>query len=383
LKRPVSYALIVAIVAAVTIVAWIGRSSVQEPGALPKPDSAASATASDGAAPDATDISTGRAEPGRDGAADAAAAEAGAAPDGVATQAETGIVRIPVSPEFASQFEAGGGLAEFHKTLEAEIRDPQWASRIENFLRDYFSSTLDPSNIRIDVIECRATACEILAVGYGAEALVVWMQGVSDFIDSFESDEAFEAFFGGPGNMGCGGSDSSPGVITLNCTFQRVAADQVEDAPAETFSLDTPYPDGVTVEPIAVDDAVATLIESSRELYDLHRRLERQTRDFGWANYIEPLVAEYIESLSPEVGVEFLGVTCRETLCEVQMTAANDEFFIDWLPVMFQFHQLEWHDLTTAGMDGGDTTGFDGGELVDGESSRLVWFLERRAATQP
>jgi len=210
-------------------------------------------------------------------------------------------------------------------------------------------------------------------VGYGSDALKDWMTSVSAFIDSFGTDEEFEAFFGGPGSMGCGGSDFSPGVITLSCTFQREEPRQGEEPAAETFSLDAPYPGGVEVEPVPVDAAVAQALESSREMYELHRRLELETRDYGWANYIEPLVAEYMRTVSPEVGIEFIGVTCRATLCEVQMSASDEEVFINWLPAMFEFHQLEWHDLTTAGLDGGDVIEGD-----SGEPAGLVWFLERR-----
>lgn len=360
--------LIVVIVATSMLRGRAGPDAVEDQAA-----DAAAASASDrvGVAPaDSPDGSISNlqveAEPAPGVAADAASAgDAGGAIPGVSG------ARIPLPPEFADLVERDEGFAEFHERLEQEAEDPFWAFRIEEFLKNHFDASLAVNGFRIDSIECRSSACEVLAVGYGDDAFRQWMTSVSGLVNSFDSDEEFEAFFGGPGTMGCGGSDVSPGVIALNCTFQRTDPALVEDQPAETFSLETPYADGLSVERVPVDETVASAIETSREMYELHRRLERETRDYAWANYIEPLVAEYMGGLDPEQGIEFVDVVCRATLCEVQMVARDDDAFIEWLPSMFEFNREGWHDLTTAGLDGS--------EVVEGEANGLVWFLERQS----
>jgi len=274
---------------------------------------------------------------------------------------------IPVPPDFAAIFERNGDLANFHRRLESEPENAEWARRIEDILQNMFLSKLDPSAYVVSTLECRATACEILAMGYGDDALRNWMAAIAGLEDS---DQDFGELFGGPGNFGCGAGNVAPGIYALNCTLQRVDPPPEGAEPAETFSLSAPYEDGITVEPVVVADAAVEAIESSADLYNLHRQLEREATDYGWSNYIEPLLAEYVQSLGAESGMSLLGVTCRTTLCEVQMLATNDQAMMMWVPSMLEFQQLDWHDLGIAGLDTSD--------VPDGEPTGVVWILQRR-----
>ncbi|MDX1562749.1 MAG: hypothetical protein R3305_07465, partial [Gammaproteobacteria bacterium] len=115
-----------------------------------------------------------------------AAASAGADLDEVGAGSTTvgaarpGTSPIPIPSDFAAEFERNEGLRDFHARLESEPEDPIWANRIEGFLESHFNATLDPAQYRILSLECRATACEILATGYGDDASRGWWQSVSE-----------------------------------------------------------------------------------------------------------------------------------------------------------------------------------------------------------
>lgn len=273
---------------------------------------------------------------------------------------------IPIPAEFGEKFGNDEELAAFHAALEREP-DSEWGRAIQQFLEEHFNSTLDLSEFNILSLECRTKSCEILAVGYNDDALRGWMASAYEL---FESSEDFEALMGGPGTGGCGGGDLAPGMMSLTCTFRLLDEPPDDSAPAETYSLDAPYPDGVTVEPVFVAEDVMPVIEASEQMYELHRRLEQEATDYSWSSYIEPLIEEYLAGLDSTRDVTVVGVTCRTTLCEVQMTGFADIDFINWLPDMLEFQRLDWHDLTIAGLDGSD--------VIEGEASGFVWYLQRR-----
>lgn len=276
-------------------------------------------------------------------------------------------VPIPIPAEFAAIFERNEDLAAFHAMLESEAEDSDWALGVEQYLERHFNATLDLSQWRVLTIECRSTSCEILATGYGDDSMRGWMQSVAQL---FENEDQFEALIGGPGIGSCGGGDLAPGVFAVNCTIQRSGEEPPASTVTEVFPLDTPYPDDVSVDSLPVDGIVVPAIESDREAFDLHRRLEQEPVDYAWAGYVEPLIADYLGGLDPERGLGLLGVTCRSTLCEVQMIARDEEVaMVEWVSTMLDFLRLEGHGLIPAG--GNDST------IDNGAETGIVWFLER------
>lgn len=282
-------------------------------------------------------------------------------------QAALGSV-VPIPPDFAELFERNGGLAAFHAELESEPEDRAWADLVERTLQAHYDASLDPNAYRVLSVECRSSACEILAMGYGDDALRGWMLSLNELV----ADEGqFEALIGGHGNASCGASDLAPGVVALSCTLKRIDEAPAASADTASLSLAAPYPEDVYVEPVLVDDSVVQAIESSREIYDLHRRLERESVDYSWANYVEPLIAEYVEGLDPARGLDLLGVACRATLCEVQLSARSEEAsMVEMVAAMLDFQRLDWHDLNTAAINNTETPA--------GEPIGIVWILERR-----
>jgi len=317
---------------------------------------------------DAPGADAGADEPGDSGPASEEGTDEGAAL-GSPDQAGLGSV-IPIPPDFADVFARNEELAAFHAELEGEAEDRAWAERVEQVLRSHYDASLDPNAFRVLSIECRSSACEILAMGYGDDAMRDWMLSVSELV---KDEGQIESLIGGHGTASCGGSDVAPGVIALSCTLKRVDEEPSVPGDVPLLSLDEPYPDGIYVEPILVDDSVAEAIESSQQLYDLHRRLEREGVDYSWANFLEPQIAEYVNGLDPSRGLELLGVTCRTTLCEVQISARSEEVsMVEMVAAMLDFQRLDWHDLNSAALNNTQTP--------EGEPTGIVWFLERRPA---
>jgi hypothetical protein len=178
-----------------------------------------------------------------------------------------------------------------------------------------------------------------------------------------------EDLFPKPGQAGCGGGDAGPGVFMLNCTFERVDPALAGSSP-ETYSLDAPYADGVSFERVDVPQPLVPLIETSVQVYDLHRRLEREPTDLSWSSYIEPLLAEYLANIDGADAIDIAGIACRTSLCEVQIISSDDSALINLMANLPEFQQQSWHDLTSAGMNGN--------EIEDGASG-LVWILQRSA----
>lgn len=287
------------------------------------------------------------------------------ADNGSANSDDVIIKPIPIPAEFRAFIEGNQELAAFHARLERESEDAAWASRVERVLEDHFNQAIDPSSYRLLSIECRSAACEVLAVGYGDDALRGWMDAAKKLIDSGVVEELFPK----PGHAGCGGGDAGPGVFLLNCTFERVDS-ALADATSVKLSLDAPYADGVAVERVEVPESLVPLIETNAQVYDLHRRLEREPTDLSWSNYIEPLLADYLTNLDGAQAIDIVGIDCRTSLCEVQLVSNDDAAFISLVASMPEFQQQSWHDLTTAGMNGNDIE--DGG-------TGLVWIMERSA----
>jgi hypothetical protein len=306
-------------------------------------------------------------------AADSAASRAATSPaagdvDGQSSATEDpSRVPIAVPADFVEVFERSEDLAAFHAALESEPEDSAWALGVEQYLESHFNGTLDLSEWRVQLIECRSMSCEILATGYGEDSMRGWMQSVAQL---FEDEEQFKALMRGTGMGSCGGSDLAPGVFAVNCTIRRTDEEPPSSTEAEVFPIDTPYPDEVSVDPLSVADIVTPAIESDRVVFDLHRRLEQESVDYAWAGYVEPLINDFLGGLDPERGLGLLDVTCRSTLCEVQMVARDEDVaMVEWVTTMLDFLRTDGHDLVPAG--GNEATIDDGGQIG------IVWFLER------
>lgn len=69
-----------------------------------------------------------------------------------------------------------GGIPDSHAALEAEPKDDSWAYYMEQTLLQHLAGTPGIEQFEISNIECRATMCEIQAIGFDESTGLVWAQ---------------------------------------------------------------------------------------------------------------------------------------------------------------------------------------------------------------
>jgi hypothetical protein len=71
-------------------------------------------------------------------------------------------------------------LAELHKRLETEQRDPSWSAASEQIIRQYLAQKVTSPEFDVAAVECRQTLCEVQVFGYSKEATGKWSQVAAD-----------------------------------------------------------------------------------------------------------------------------------------------------------------------------------------------------------
>jgi hypothetical protein len=315
---------------------------------------------------------------------DGSVAEGSPAPEAVRSQeisAETAqeaafVIPIPIPAELAPWLEEDNpGLLEFHRSLEREPRDSEWAQRVETDFRDFIDGKPGLANIDVATIECRTTNCEILAVGYGDAAFRAWMTEMSEL---FQDEWLEERFTEGPYDFGCGGGNIAPGVMALNCVFQQVASQPaVDDSPDQipidfliAESSEAAINDGSR---IPIPEEMIPLFEEDRDLIDLHLRMESEPIDHSWSIFMEDQITEYLSSRPALESINIVRLECRTTLCQIQVTSQDEAGIFNWTLEMPDFYRQSWHDLVPAGVTGGE---------IASDTLGMIWILERRSPEQ-
>lgn len=67
-----------------------------------------------------------------------------------------------------------GNIGKLHETMESEDRDPNWAYAMEDEIRRFISSGISTPDAVINLIECRATMCEIQVTLAGGSVSMKW-----------------------------------------------------------------------------------------------------------------------------------------------------------------------------------------------------------------
>ena len=73
------------------------------------------------------------------------------------------------------------GIRDLHENLEREAPERSWAPYMEGLLRSYFDARMEIlQSFSYPFIECRASMCEIQAIGYGPSAGAEWARATAD-----------------------------------------------------------------------------------------------------------------------------------------------------------------------------------------------------------
>jgi len=344
IKQPAKYVIAVGVAAAALFGAWLMWS-----GDMPGTDSNSSTNRSttgqvsvgreDSAS--ASEANDGSAEPGGKSDSDPARAQS----DGTVNVASGYFKPIPLPDEFAGMAEAEGPISEFHKNLEREPEDPEWALPLEHELADLLNELLDPSLVAVKLIECRSDSCEILAVGYGEQARKEWLELPQALYESGMLEKWFNPDGTGQFNGGCGAAEIGPGITGLNCQFSRADPQPPDTGDTGPFSLTAPYPDGVEFTLAPVANEFVPLFETNSEVYDFHRNLQTEAVDHSWAPFVENQIIEHFSAIPELESVNYHHIECRMTRCEVQLTIHDPQAVVAWVLESGNFANQPWHDL--------------------------------------
>lgn len=102
---------------------------------------------------------------------------------------------VPILPGI----DLSGDIQVFHRMLEGQVRDDSWALPMEAELYDYFfQNSLElADNFGVPNVVCRATICEIQAIGYGQGSLEAWQAATSDLDSQPWAEEFIQVQLGG------------------------------------------------------------------------------------------------------------------------------------------------------------------------------------------
>ncbi len=284
--------------------------------------------------------------------------------------------RIPLPAEFEVAFQRERGLLEFHEQLEREPRNPEWANFFETGLREFIARRPALANADVLSVECRSSACEILAIGYGDSAFRTWMaemqQALGEWILEMPRDPEQEEMQGG---WSCGGDDIASGITALHCMLRMndplVSEEDTSEGTSYDFLL-AESPEAETNESgrIPVPQDMVMLLEGNEELAESHLRMEREARDASWSVFMENQISEYLPNAPGWENFNLVLVECRTTLCEIQaLTTPDPENILNWIIEFPDFARETWQDLEMADVNGA--------ELPSGELG-VIWIFERR-----
>lgn len=67
-------------------------------------------------------------------------------------------------------------VAELHRRLETESRDPPWSVQSEQLIRQSLATHLTSPEFDVAAVECRRTLCEMQIFGYSENAAKKWSE---------------------------------------------------------------------------------------------------------------------------------------------------------------------------------------------------------------
>lgn len=84
-------------------------------------------------------------------------------------------------PEIADMIEKRVSK-ELQARYESDEREESWATYMEGQLAAYFAQKPELAQFNFSLIDCRTSICEIHALGYGPDALMLWNIGTADIV---------------------------------------------------------------------------------------------------------------------------------------------------------------------------------------------------------
>lgn len=277
-------------------------------------------------------------------------------------EAET--VPIPVPGRLVPWFEDDEARSSAHAQLEAERREPVWATFNETMLANFLRDNLDSQNFELLSLECRSQTCEVLLTGYGqlidggprhtaADAFVSTVLPLlpeTAWFNFTDADVSYEVIDSGAvgihfilhENPQATAANDLPVDGSADSSTENSVQDSVEDGQSGN----------ALVGAIPVADELAPLLQQNAEWAEFHQRLEREPENLSWSIFMEDQIAEFFASRPDLAGHELLLAECRTRSCEVQLTVPYNAPG-PWQFELLAIDQQPWFEFDSWQMNGG------------------------------
>lgn len=218
-------------------------------------------------------------------------------------------------------------MAREQAARDAEPKDPTWAYSMEQKLREYTSRGFRASEIQVTAIDCKTTLCEITAQGFAAET-------------SEEFNKVMSAVREEPWNDFTGLSVTHDTDSGKGLHYARVSRRQ-SNQPARA-ELD----DMQRAVLLSEEQALAACTAQVIERQDRERAArDAQPRDSTWAEPMEQLLRQHIETQLRKHPVERLEIACRATFCIIKASGQKNESQLAFQKVAQQVGSEPWANL--------------------------------------
>lgn len=107
--------------------------------------------------------------------------------------------------------------------------------------------------------------------------------------------------------------------------------------------------------------------KTSGDVVDLHAALEAESKDDGWAYFMEQAIQQFLATHPQSIEFEISNIVCRSTMCELQVIGFDESAGPSWSKIMFDLRNQPWSNFGQTGSSS---------STVDGRLA-IVSFLQR------
>jgi hypothetical protein len=225
---------------------------------------------------------------------------------------------------------------------DAESKDPAWAYRMEQKLREYTARRFQTIPIEVTSIDCKTTFCELRAQSFSPEAATELTNAMNALVMQPPAD------FRGMSYSNTDEAGKAVHVVQLKRLQERAGN-------GERLSAEQ---------------------EACWKLSGLQQERERaardaEPRDAGWADPMEQLLRQHITEKMVKHPLDRLEITCRATFCEIKASGVTPQSQAAFQKISQEAGAEPWADMETG--EGGSSMYGDGNKW---EASQTLYRQE-------
>jgi hypothetical protein len=210
------------------------------------------------------------------------------------------------------------------RAWDAEQKDPAWAYAMEQKLREFTSPRLQAAQIEVSDIDCKTTFCEI-----NAHALVPELAGQFNAVIEAVREQPWSEF--------SGFSMTNSGDSGKQVQYARLTRRESKPPPT----------------PEEQEMQNACFAAFAEEGNNKRAAMDAEPRDTSWADPTEQLLRQYIVAHTAKHPADKLEITCRTSFCEIKATGRTEEFIADFQKAAQEVASEPWSTVRDGEAGGG------------------------------